>query len=119
MFRIIYAAPVREKVYPDFKLVIIIRLKCFISDLHPAAYADGNDVKVMKMNVLRSAWKGAKLHLEREHTTPYIWGNPEKFIIGNAALETGFVPNAAETPSKGNNSGYNKVNGTGRIIFIA
>ena len=119
MLRIIYAASVLGKVYSDFKLAIIKKLKCFISDLHTAAYADGNDVKVMKMNVLRSAWKGAKLHLEREHTTPYIWGNPEKFIIGNAALETGFVPNAAETPSKGNNSGYNKVNGTGRIIFIA
>ena len=76
-------------------------------------------MKEMRMNMLRSAWKGARLHLEREHTTPYIWGIQEKFMIGNAALETGFVPNAAEAPSKGNNSEYNEVNGTGGISFIA
>ena len=40
-------------------------------------------------------------------------------MIGNAALKTGFVPNAAEAPSKGNSSEYNEVNGTGGIIFIA
>ncbi len=61
----------------------------FVSNLHPATYPNGNDVEVMKMNSLKSAWKSAKLPFEREHTTPYIWENPENFRIGNVVWETG------------------------------
>jgi len=61
----------------------------FVSNLHPPTYPDGNDIEVMRMDVLRSAWKSAKLPFEREQTTPYIWKNPEKFRIGNVVWEAG------------------------------
>ena len=61
----------------------------FVSNLHPATYPDGNDVEVMSFNVLEEAWKNATKQLEREHTTPYLWENADKFRIGNVVWETG------------------------------
>ncbi len=61
----------------------------FVSNLHPATYPDGNDVEVMRWSTIAKAWKEATKTMEREHTTPYIWENPELFTIGNVAWETG------------------------------
>ena len=61
----------------------------FVSNLHPATYPDGNDVEVMSFNALEKAWKESNKQLEREHTTPYFWENPDKFRIGNVVWETG------------------------------
>lgn len=61
----------------------------YVSNLHPATHPDGNDVEVMSFGTLEKAWKSAKRNLEREHTTPYIWENPQLFRIGNVELETG------------------------------
>lgn len=61
----------------------------FVSNLHPATYPDGNDVEVMSFNTLKEAWQNASREFEREHTTPYIWENPDKFRIGNVIWETG------------------------------
>jgi spore coat polysaccharide biosynthesis protein SpsF len=61
----------------------------FVSNLHPASYPDGNDVEVFSMNALKDAWLNAKKDLEREHTTPYFWENPEAFKIGNILWESG------------------------------
>jgi spore coat polysaccharide biosynthesis protein SpsF len=61
----------------------------YVSNLHPASYPDGNDVEVMSINALKEAWLKAQRPLEREHTTPYFWENPDKFKIGNVEWETG------------------------------
>jgi spore coat polysaccharide biosynthesis protein SpsF len=61
----------------------------YVSNLHPATYPDGNDVEIMSMACLEKNWKEASRPLELEHTTPYIWENPEKFKIANVAWETG------------------------------
>ena len=61
----------------------------YVSNLHPATYPDGNDVEIMTMECLSKAWHEAKRPLELEHTTPYIWENPDKFSIGNFAWEKG------------------------------
>ena len=61
----------------------------FVSNLYPATYPDGNDVEIIPMNILEIAWREAKLPMEREHTTPFIWENPERFRIGNFTWETG------------------------------
>ena len=61
----------------------------FVSNLHPASYPDGNDVEVMSMAALKNAWENAKLKMEREHTTPFFWDNPDKFRIGNVLWESG------------------------------
>ena len=61
----------------------------YVSNLHPASYPDGNDVEIMSYEALKNTWENAKLELEREHTTPYFWENPDKFKIGNVVWETG------------------------------
>lgn len=61
----------------------------YVSNLHPATFPDGNDVEIMTMDCLEQTWKEAARQLELEHTTPYIWENPEKFRIGNVPLPSG------------------------------
>lgn len=62
----------------------------FVSNLHPATYPDGNDVEIFSFTALEKAWMEADKQLEREHTTPYFWENPDKFKIGNVVWKTGF-----------------------------
>ncbi|MCU0372788.1 MAG: glycosyltransferase family protein [Ignavibacteria bacterium] len=62
----------------------------FVSNLHPPSYPDGNDVEIMPFNVLKRAWIEAKDGFQREHTTPYIWDNPDKFNIGNYRWQKGY-----------------------------
>lgn len=61
----------------------------FVSNLHPASYPDGNDVEIMKFSVLEEAWLNAVKDYEREHTTPYIWENKEKYNLKNVSWCTG------------------------------
>lgn len=61
----------------------------YVSNLHPATYPDGNDVEIMSFQTLETAWREANRDFEREHTTPYIWENPERFRIGNVVWESG------------------------------
>ena len=61
----------------------------FVSNLHPATYPDGNDVEVMAMEVLETAWREAGKAYEREHTTPFLWERPDRFRIANVEWETG------------------------------
>jgi spore coat polysaccharide biosynthesis protein SpsF len=61
----------------------------FLSNLHPATYPDGNDVEVVRMDVLETAWKEATRDFEREHTTPFVWEQPIRFRLGNVEWETG------------------------------
>jgi len=61
----------------------------FVSNLHPASHPDGNDVEVIPIDILKTAWEEAKQNFEREHTTPFIWDNPERFRIGNVEWDTG------------------------------
>jgi spore coat polysaccharide biosynthesis protein SpsF len=61
----------------------------YVSNLHPATYPDGNDVEVMSLAALENAWTNARSKMELEHTTPYIWENPDKFKIGNVTWEMG------------------------------
>ena len=61
----------------------------FVSNLHPATWPDGNDVEVVPLAVLATAWREASRPHEREHTTPFIWDRPERFRVGNVRWETG------------------------------
>lgn len=44
-------------------------------------YPNGLDTECFSFNALKRSWKEAKLKSEREHVTPYIWKNPNKFKI--------------------------------------
>jgi spore coat polysaccharide biosynthesis protein SpsF len=61
----------------------------FVSNLHPATYPDGNDVEVLSMAALEIAWCQARRPHEREHTTPFVWDQPDRFRIGNVAWPAG------------------------------
>jgi spore coat polysaccharide biosynthesis protein SpsF len=61
----------------------------YVSNLHPPSYPDGNDVEVLSMNALEKVWRAAIKDFELEHTTPYLWENPDKFNIMNVQWETG------------------------------
>ncbi len=61
----------------------------YVSNLHPPTYPDGNDVEVIAMAALETAWREARRGFEREHTTPYLWENPDRFRIHNVAWEMG------------------------------
>ncbi len=61
----------------------------YVSNLHPATYPDGNDVEIMSFKSLEMAWNNATRKLELEHTTPYLWENPDQFKIGNVAWPSG------------------------------
>jgi spore coat polysaccharide biosynthesis protein SpsF len=60
----------------------------YVSNLHPATYPDGNDVEVMSFAALELAWENATATMELEHTTPYLWENPDQFRIGNVTWES-------------------------------
>ena len=61
----------------------------YVSNLHPATWPDGNDVEIMTMACLEKNWRFAERPLELEHTTPYIWENPDQFSIGNVSWSKG------------------------------
>jgi len=61
----------------------------FVSNIHPPSYPDGHDVEVMPMSVLEQAWREATQPFEREHTTPFIWDQPQRFRLGNVVWESG------------------------------
>ncbi|MCB9655329.1 MAG: glycosyltransferase family protein [Deltaproteobacteria bacterium] len=61
----------------------------FVSNLHPATYPDGHDVEVMSFAALECAWHEAKAPYQREHTTPFIWDQPERFRVRNVTWPGG------------------------------
>ncbi len=45
-------------------------------------YPDGLDAEIMRIEVLEQAWTKARKPFEREHVTPFIWKQPERFKLG-------------------------------------
>lgn len=61
----------------------------YFSNLHPPSWPDGNDVEVMSREALAQAASEARDPFEREHTTPFFWSRPERFVIGNLRWSSG------------------------------
>ena len=55
----------------------------YLSNIHPPSYPDGFDIEIFTFKALYKAYRNAKKKYEREHVTPYIWDNFEKFKIEN------------------------------------
>jgi spore coat polysaccharide biosynthesis protein SpsF len=61
----------------------------FLGNLRPGTWPDGNDVEVISWSALETAWREAKRPHEREHTTPFLWDQPDRFRCANVAWESG------------------------------
>lgn len=48
-------------------------------------FPDGLDVEVFTLKSLETAWREARLPSQREHVTPFIHQQPERFRVGNYA----------------------------------
>ncbi len=59
------------------------------TNLCPPSWPDGNDIEVIPRDVLERAFREARRPLEREHTTPFIWDQPDRFRILNVRWEAG------------------------------
>lgn len=55
----------------------------YATNTNPPTYPDGLDTEVFAFATLERAWKEARLQSEREHVTPYIWKNPDRFRLAN------------------------------------
>lgn len=61
----------------------------YVSNTIKPTYPLGLDVEVFSFHALKRAWVKAKEKYEREHVTPYIWMNPDKFKVINVTYEKG------------------------------
>ena len=61
----------------------------YLGNLHPASWPDGNDVECMAMAALEAAWREAQKPFHREHTTPFLWDQPERFRVGSVVWDRG------------------------------
>lgn len=55
----------------------------YASNTLEPTYPEGLDVEAFTMSALEETWRFAKLPSEREHVTPYIWKNPDRFRVVN------------------------------------
>lgn len=69
----------------------------FATNLLPATWPDGNDVEVMRTDALEAAWREADRPYEREHTTPFIWDQPQRFRMANVTAGGWLRPDLART----------------------
>ena len=57
----------------------------YCSNSHIRTYPRGLDTEVFSFKTLEEAWNEARKDYEREHVTPYIIENPDKFKLLNVA----------------------------------
>ena len=55
----------------------------YVTNCHPRTFPQGTETEVFSFRTLETIWKNAKNPSEREHVTPYIYNNPDKFKIFN------------------------------------
>lgn len=55
----------------------------YFSNHHPPTFPDGQEVEIIPFRSIAIVWKEAKQPHEREHGTPYLWDQPERFKLGN------------------------------------
>ncbi len=55
----------------------------YVSNTIKPTFPEGIDVEVYRFKSLEAAFKNATLNSEKEHVTPYIWKNDNKFSLFN------------------------------------
>jgi spore coat polysaccharide biosynthesis protein SpsF len=61
----------------------------YLGNLRPPSWPDGNDIEVVSLAALRTAGREATQPFDREHTTPFLWSQPDRFRLGNVSWGTG------------------------------
>jgi spore coat polysaccharide biosynthesis protein SpsF len=78
---------------PDVIDLIVGRLLAdpaldYASNTIEPTFPEGLDVEAFTFAALSRAWHEAKLPSEREHVTPYLWKNPDRFRVENVRHAT-------------------------------
>jgi spore coat polysaccharide biosynthesis protein SpsF len=55
----------------------------YVNNFNRFRFPIGTEVEVFSFSILEKAWQNATKSSEREHVTPYIYNNPDKFSIGH------------------------------------
>lgn len=80
--RITADCPLVDPQVLDKTIQCFLKADCdYASNASKPTYPDGLDVEVFSFSTLKKLWQEARLASEREHVTPYIRNNPEKFKI--------------------------------------
>lgn len=58
----------------------------YVSNTQVRSFPRGMDVEVFSVGALELAYHEGKLEYEREHVTPFIYGHPERFRIGQVVF---------------------------------
>jgi spore coat polysaccharide biosynthesis protein SpsF len=53
----------------------------YTSNTFEPTFPDGLDVEVFRFRALETAWREAAMTSQREHVTPFIWQQPDRFNI--------------------------------------
>ncbi len=92
--RITSDCPLIDPEITDKTIAAFLEAKAeYVSNVLTRTYPRGLDTEVMSLEALGKAWAKASRPYEREHVTPYIYGNPDDFRIS-------FITDSQ------NNSGY-------------
>jgi len=76
--------PLKDPVVIDKAVKIYLESNAdYVSNTIKPTYPLGLDVEIFSFNAIERAWKETDEKYEREHVTPYLWKNPEKFKIIN------------------------------------
>jgi spore coat polysaccharide biosynthesis protein SpsF len=59
----------------------------YACNTQPPTFPDGLDTEVFSRAALETAWQQATLQSQREHVTPFIWGQPERFRLATVTRE--------------------------------
>ena len=55
----------------------------YVNNFSKKRYPYGTEVEIFSFETIEKAWKNAEKPSEREHVTPYVYNNPDKFTLGN------------------------------------
>jgi spore coat polysaccharide biosynthesis protein SpsF len=86
--RITADCPMIDPSVLDKIIEVYLRGECdYASNTVDRTYPDGLDAEVLSFGALERAWIESRLPSEREHVTPYIWKNPDRFKICHVKQE--------------------------------
>lgn len=59
----------------------------YVSNCRPSTYPDGQEIEICSFEALETAWQEANKLFQREHVTPFVWDQPERFRCFNLTME--------------------------------